>query len=96
MYAVATRITYICPMIFNSFPLDKQICLFQVGSFNYDITKMIFRDEFISDEKAIRSVLDYFIEIRSLSDKDKRYEALTGKVTTNMCVGWFYETKTGN
>ena len=30
MYAVATRITFICPMNFNSFPLDVQICLFQV------------------------------------------------------------------
>ena len=30
MYAVATRITFICPMTFNSFPLDVQICLFQV------------------------------------------------------------------
>jgi len=30
MYAVATRITWICPMTFNSFPLDIQICKFQV------------------------------------------------------------------
>ena len=32
MYAVATRITFICPMTFNSFPLDVQICLFQVDN----------------------------------------------------------------
>ena len=31
MYAVATRITFICPMTFNSFPLDVQVCLFQVS-----------------------------------------------------------------
>ena len=31
MYAVATRITFICPMTFNSFPLDIQVCLFQVS-----------------------------------------------------------------
>ena len=43
MYAVATRITFICPMTFTSFPLDVQICKFQVGSFNYAIDKMIFR-----------------------------------------------------
>ena len=30
MYAVAARITFICPMTFNSFPLDVQVCLFQV------------------------------------------------------------------
>ncbi len=51
----------------------------QVGSFNYDVNKMIFRDEFIADEKQIRSVLDYFIEINPLSERHQRYEALTGE-----------------
>ena len=31
MYAVATRITFICPMVFNSFPFDVQVCRFQVS-----------------------------------------------------------------
>ena len=31
MYAVATRITFICPITFNSFPLDIQVCRFQVS-----------------------------------------------------------------
>jgi len=78
MYAVATRITFICPMTFNSFPLDVQVCLFQVGSFNYDNTKMVFNDSFIAEEGAIRSVLDYAIQIRMLPDKNKNYMALTG------------------
>ncbi len=34
MYAVATRITFICPMKFNAFPMDIQICKFQVGKEN--------------------------------------------------------------
>ncbi len=33
IYALATRITFICPMKFNAFPMDIQICLFQVGRF---------------------------------------------------------------
>jgi len=78
MYAVATRITFICPMTFNSFPLDVQVCLFQVGSFNYDNTKMVFVDEFIADQTQIRSVLDYSIQIRALPEDQKNYEALTG------------------
>jgi len=78
MYAVATRITFICPMTFNSFPLDVQVCLFQVGSFNYDNTKMVFNDSFIAEEGAIRSVLDYAIQIRMLPEKNKNYMALTG------------------
>ena len=31
MYVVATRITFICPMKFNAFPMDIQVCMFQVG-----------------------------------------------------------------
>ena len=31
LYALATRITFICPMKFNAFPMDIQRCLFQVG-----------------------------------------------------------------
>jgi len=78
MYAVATRITFICPMTFNSFPLDVQICLFQVGSFNYDNSKMVFVDEFIADQTNIRSVLDYSVQIEELPDNQKNYVALTG------------------
>ena len=79
MYAVATRITFICPMTFNAFPLDVQICRFQVGSFNYDTSKMIFLDEFIANASNIRSVLDYDIEIKELPPPYSYYEALTGK-----------------
>ena len=50
----------------------------QVGSFNYDISKVIFYDEFIADENQIRSVLDYVINIRKLKPKDQDYVALTG------------------
>ena len=30
MHALASRITFICPMRFNSFPMDVQVCTFQV------------------------------------------------------------------
>ena len=35
LYALATRITFICPMKFNAFPMDIQRCLFQVRNFDY-------------------------------------------------------------
>jgi hypothetical protein len=54
------------------------LILFQVGSFNYDTSKMIFYDEFIADQKQIRSVLDYFIEIKKLPKDYQYYVALTG------------------
>ena len=43
LHAVASRITFICPMSFNSFPMDVQVCVFQVGSFNYATNKLLFR-----------------------------------------------------
>ena len=92
MYAVATRITFICPMTFNSFPLDVQVCRFQVGSFNYDTSKMIFLDEFIADQTQIRSVLDYFIEIKKLPKNFSYYVALTGKFP----ISCFYHYKSNS
>ena len=31
-YSQATHITFICPMVFDSFPLDTQTCKFQVST----------------------------------------------------------------
>ena len=50
----------------------------QVGSFNYDNTKMVFVDEFIAPHSQIRSVLDYSILIKKLPLSEQNYEALTG------------------
>jgi len=77
MHALASRITFICPMRFNSFPMDVQVCTFQVGSFNYDMNKLIFRDEFIPvKEEAVRSILDYDIDIHPLPLEEQTYTAL--------------------
>ena len=49
----------------------------QVGSFNYDMSRMVFINEFVPNEKdAIQSILDYGIEIRDLNDQDSHYMAL--------------------
>ena len=31
-----------------------KVCRFQVGSFNYDITKIVFKDEFVAESSAIK------------------------------------------
>ena len=46
LYALATRITFICPMKFNAFPMDIQRCLFQVR--NFDLYFRNFRHQFFS------------------------------------------------
>ena len=48
-----------------------------MGSFNYAMDKLIFDDEFIPvKEEAVRSILDYDIEIYPLVAEDKQYSAL--------------------
>ena len=47
MYSQASQITFICPMIFNYFPLDTQVCKFQVGSYSYNMEKMIFAVKYL-------------------------------------------------
>ena len=45
---------------------------FQVGSFNYDMSRMVFINEFVPNEKdAIQSILDYGIEIRDLNPQGR-------------------------
>ena len=60
IWAKAAKITFHCDMNFNSFPLDVQICRFQIGSFNYDMSKMIYENEFVPDERQIR-LLSFYI-----------------------------------
>ena len=51
--------------------------IFQVGSFNYDATKMVFLSEFVPNEKeAIKSILDYQISISALRPEQTHYMAL--------------------
>ena len=58
--AKAAKITFHCNMNFNSFPLDVQICRFQIGSFNYDMSKMIYENEFVPYTRGIR-LLSFYI-----------------------------------
>ena len=65
----------ICSFIFHF--TFTQVCTFQVGSFNYAMDKLIFEDEFVpTKEEAVRSILDYDIEIYPLVPEDKQYSAL--------------------
>ena len=45
----------------------------QVGSFNYAMDKIVFKDEFIpTKEDAVRSILDYAINIFPLAEEEKQ------------------------
>ena len=57
--------------------IDFFLFPFQVGSFNYDMAKMVFENEFVPDDKqAIKSILDYQITIKDLKPEETHYLAL--------------------
>ena len=63
LYSQATHISFICPMSFDKFPLDEQRCMFRVGSYSYDSSKMIFITKKFgySSKKSNSIALDYDI-----------------------------------
>merc|ERR1712223_262914 len=71
-YSQATHITFICPMVFDSFPLDTQTCKFQVGSYSYDDNRMLFDVSTLGYIQQSQSItLDYKITINNLHKRDQ-------------------------
>merc|ERR1712179_149012 len=68
----ATHITFFCPMRFNMFPFDTHSCKFQVGSYSYDSSKMLFKTmSFGYSTKDNNSIaLDYDIQIVPLKPEN--------------------------
>jgi len=74
MYSQATHINFICPMRFDNFPLDTQICKFQVGSYSYEMSKMTFTQSnkvqgFVKTKNSV--VLDYHVSVIPLENPDR-------------------------
>ena len=72
LYSTAAHITFFCPMNYRKFPLDTQVCKFQIGSYSNDDSEMTFttlRANF--DDKSENTIpLDYAIKIRELTPND--------------------------
>ncbi|XP_023344754.1 glycine receptor subunit alpha-1 [Eurytemora carolleeae] len=73
MYSQATHINFICPMRFDTFPLDTQACKFQVGSYSYEHSKMIFTQTnkvqgYVKTANSV--VLDYAVKTEPLKGED--------------------------
>lgn len=71
LYSMASHITFICPMRFDKFPLDTQVCKFQVGSYSYNDDKMVFNTISAGYQKGSNTIaLDYAITIKPLKEED--------------------------
>jgi len=75
MFSQATHITFFCPMTFNKFPFDTHSCKFQVGSYFYDSSKMVFETRSYgygySAKDSNSQTLDYDIQIGPLKPEDR-------------------------
>merc|ERR1711953_665479 len=66
LFVLATRIRFMCPM-------NEQMCKFQVGSFNYDNTKMKYHTYFLPKlPNSTDPILDYEVTVSPL-DWNERY-----------------------
>merc|ERR1712012_1104668 len=74
MYSQASQITFICPMIFNYFPLDTQVCKFQVGSYSYNMEKMIFA----VSQLGYAHTSSFVAEKSHLKDRNVHYDQQDG------------------
>lgn len=74
LYVVATRIRFMCPMNYAKFPIDIQTCKFQIGSFNYDNTKMRYHTYYLPKlPNATESILDFEVHIKPLLPTERYY-----------------------
>ncbi len=74
LYSQATRITVVCNMRFHKFPLDSQHCKFQVGSYSYDDSRMLFvtdRAGYLAPKTNNSIALEYSVKIKSLEAEDQ-------------------------
>ena len=67
LYSQAAQISFICPMNFIKFPLDKQRCKFLVGSYSYNSEKLSFitKEAGYSYKDSNTIALDYDISMHT-------------------------------
>ena len=90
-------ITYIIIILYYHIN-KKNVYLFQVGSYSYDMTKMLFKVSKLTFIHKQSIILDYSIEIRNLHEKDKIFLAgalgnysLAGFEMVSNNVSWVIE-----
>ena len=56
--------------------INIQHCQFQVGSFNYDVNKMVFKNEFVADSSVVRYVISFHFKSIGMSYFPHAFECL--------------------
>ena len=59
-YQQSTHVSFLCPMRFESFPLDSHVCRFRLGSSSYNEEKMEFSTTLLDyNAESQNTILDY-------------------------------------
>lgn len=73
-YNQFAQVTFLCPMRFNTYPLDEHTCKFRVGSTNMDINYMRFGETTVAyNDEARNTILDYMVKADKLKEEDRIY-----------------------
>ena len=74
-YNIEVTVAIYCPMRFESYPMDHQICPFQVGSYAYNSSYITFGlNSLTKNDIMITSVLAYTSDITTLSKQFTKFE----------------------
>ena len=74
LYSQETHVTFWCPMRFERYPLDYQVCKFKIGSYAYDENKMKFKTNLLQYNNKLRNtILDYNVQILPLQEEDSLF-----------------------
>ena len=74
-YNVGVTVAIYCPMRFESYPMDHQICPFQIGSYAYNSSYITFGlNSLNKNDQMITSVLAYTPEVTTLSKQFTEFE----------------------
>ena len=74
LYSQEVHVTIYCPMRYDSYPLDVQICPFHIGSYAYDSKAMIFNNQVLQyNSEGKNTILDYVVTVEPLKESERIY-----------------------
>ena len=74
LYSHEVHVTIYCPMRYEKYPLDTQLCPFHIGSYAFDMKSMVFNNEVLQyDNSRKNTILDYHVEIIPLNEAERIY-----------------------
>jgi len=91
-YQQSAHVTFLCGMRFESYPLDRHVCRFRLGSSSYNDQQMRFSTTLLDYNQASQNtILDYEVVAEELDIQDR--QLLYGKMGNYSLAGFQFNLK---